>query len=125
MRFPITCDESKCLLELTDALGVLYSETDFYRTSAGLTITETSLDNENAELWSVVNPQTMLQWARPMLANRLASTGDEWTEVAGRFNSGTCNNQWIVLDTKKVHCCFQLIIPLAACTAKCRLHTAL
>merc|ERR1711865_1067101 len=71
-------------------------------TSAGLTITETSLDNQNSDLWSLVVPQTMLTWARAMLANRLASNGDEWTEIASRHNSGTCNNQWIVLDNTKV-----------------------
>merc|ERR1712025_1468022 len=61
--------------------GVLYSETDFYRTSAGLTVTETSIDNLNSELWIHTTPQTMLTWARSMLANRLARTGDEWTAV--------------------------------------------
>jgi hypothetical protein len=35
-----------------------------------------------------------------MIANRLATNGDDWTEVQVRHNSGTCNNQWIIVDYK-------------------------
>jgi len=82
--------------------GVLYSETDFYRTSAGLTITETSIDNLNPALWVHTTPHTMLTWARAMVANRLASTAEEWTTIQAKHNSGTCNNQWIVVDGKLI-----------------------
>ena len=39
---------------------------------------------------------------RVMAANRLARNGREWTEIASKFNSGTYNNQWMVVDMNKV-----------------------
>jgi len=80
--------------------GGLSSMTDFYRTSAGLTVTETSMNVENDELWNHVTPKSMLTWARAMLANRLAGTGDDWTSINLKYQSGTCNNQWMVVDYK-------------------------
>jgi hypothetical protein len=74
--------------------GALSSMTDWYRTSAGLTVTETTIDVQNPKLWPHVQPESVLVWMRGMLANRLASSGDEWTELSTRYNSGTNNNQW-------------------------------
>eukprot|EP00656_Telonema_subtile_P016755 TRINITY_DN18880_c0_g1_i1.p1 TRINITY_DN18880_c0_g1~~TRINITY_DN18880_c0_g1_i1.p1 ORF type:complete len:537 (+),score=49.71 TRINITY_DN18880_c0_g1_i1:73-1683(+) len=81
--------------------GNLYSETDFYRTSAGLTVTETSIDVLNSSLFSLVHPQSMLSWARAMLANRLSDTAADWIATQLKYNSGTCNNQWIAVDFKR------------------------
>ena len=39
---------------------------------------------------------------RVMVANRLANSGKEWTEIFSRYNSGTYNNQWMVVDYNKV-----------------------
>ena len=33
-----------------------------------------------------------------MIANRLASNGRVWTKLFARYNSGTYNNQWMVLN---------------------------
>lgn len=81
--------------------GNLYSETDFYRTSAGLTVTETSIDILNTSLFSSITPHSVLSWARAMVANRLADTAASWIATQLRYNSGTCNNQWIVVDYKQ------------------------
>ena len=53
--------------------AVLYSFDDYYQTSAGLTITETTIINNNASLWQYVTTDTVPEWARNMLANRLVS----------------------------------------------------
>lgn len=33
-----------------------------------------------------------------MLANVLAKRGQEWVETFAQYNSGTYNNQWMVVD---------------------------
>lgn len=38
---------------------------------------------------------------RSVIANRLADNGKDWTEFFAMYNSGTYNNQWMVVDTKK------------------------
>ena len=39
--------------------------------------------------------------ARVMVANRLATNGEMWTKIFAKYNSGTYNNQWMVVDHKK------------------------
>eukprot|EP00438_Fugacium_kawagutii_P024355 Skav207550 [mRNA] locus=scaffold2295:127942:129339:+ [translate_table: standard] len=40
--------------------------------------------------WSKIKPESVMTWARAMVANRLATNGDQWTEHQVRHNSGTC-----------------------------------
>ena len=42
----------------------------------------------------------MLEWIRAVVANNLATSGEEWSDVFARHNSGTYNNQWMVVDYK-------------------------
>lgn len=88
-------------MSFTSSPGLLYSGDDFYVTDAGLTVVETTIENYNSSLWALVAPESVLTWARAMVANRLAETGDAWTEILVKHNSGTCNNQWIVVDYKR------------------------
>jgi len=81
--------------------GSIFSGDDFYISSAGLAIMETTIGNSNASLWKDVKPVgQVLEWMRNIIANRLASTGKEWTEIFRRYNSGTYNNQWMIADYK-------------------------
>ena len=43
----------------------------------------------------------MLEWLRNVIANRLAVTGQDWTEIFSQYNSGTYNNQFGILDYKQ------------------------
>lgn len=36
-----------------------------------------------------------------MVANRLATTASEWVDTFIKYNSGTYNNQFMILDYKK------------------------
>ena len=38
-------------------------------------------------------PYALLTWVRAIVANRLASSAEEWTHLFQKENSGTYNNQ--------------------------------
>ena len=44
------------------------------------------------------SPQTLLSWQRAMLGNWFAGGGREWVETFEKENSGTYNNQFMVVD---------------------------
>ena len=39
-------------------------------------------------------------WHRVRSANQLANSGPEWFNIVSRYNSGTYNNQYMVVDGK-------------------------
>ncbi|KAL1472081.1 hypothetical protein MTO96_039549 [Rhipicephalus appendiculatus] len=81
--------------------GKLVSSDDFYLTSAGLAIMETSIENSNPDLWLLIDPDAApLTWVRAMVATRLAASGREWVDIFAKKNSGTYNNQWMIVDYK-------------------------
>jgi hypothetical protein len=41
-----------------------------------------------------------MSWIRAVVANRMAVNGSEWTRIFALHNSGTYNNQWIIVDYK-------------------------
>jgi len=62
---------------------------------------ETTIGNRNPALWKYVQPKDcVLEWLRNVVANRLALDGDAWADTFKRFNSGTYNNQWMIVDYK-------------------------
>ncbi|XP_020505546.1 putative phospholipase B-like 2 [Labrus bergylta] len=79
--------------------GSIFSGDDFYILSSGLVTLETTIGNSNAALWKYVEPLgTVMEWLRNIVANRLATTGKEWATTFSKFNSGTYNNQWMIVD---------------------------
>jgi len=81
--------------------GVIYSGDDFTIASSGLTILETTIGNSNRDLWKHLKPQSVLEGIRSTVANRLATDGRSWTKWFSKHNSGTYNNQWMVVDYNK------------------------
>jgi len=81
--------------------GTLASIDDFYTTSQDLVITETSFSTLNMTMYEYVQVESLLYWVRTLVANRLATSASEWVNLFAQYNSGTYNNQWIVLDMKK------------------------
>jgi len=81
--------------------GFLNSFDDFYITSSGLVVTETSLNVFNTSTYSALSPQTIPCGTRAMVSNRMATSGAEWVNTYSQYQSGTYNNQWMVVDTKK------------------------
>uniref|UniRef100_A0A8B9K679 Phospholipase B-like n=1 Tax=Astyanax mexicanus TaxID=7994 RepID=A0A8B9K679_ASTMX len=82
--------------------GLLSSLDDFYLLGNGLLITQTTNSVFNTSLYALVTPEALLAWQRVRLANSLAHTGEEWAQVFSRYNSGTYNNQYMVVDLNRV-----------------------
>lgn len=81
--------------------GSIFSGDDFYILSSGLVTLETTIGNSNPTLWDFVQPTgTVMEWLRNIVANRLAVTGKEWADLFSQYNSGTYNNQWMIVDYK-------------------------
>ncbi|XP_036382815.1 putative phospholipase B-like 2 [Megalops cyprinoides] len=81
--------------------GSIFSGDDFYILSSGLVTLETTIGNSNAALWKFVTPKgTVMEWLRNIVANRLAEGGKDWAAYFTKYNSGTYNNQWMIVDYK-------------------------
>jgi len=81
--------------------GYLPSGDDWYITSQELVVIETTNEVMNMELYyKYTTTSTMPYWIRTVVTNRMASTGAEWAKYFALYNSGTYNNQWMVLDYK-------------------------
>ncbi|ETO14283.1 hypothetical protein RFI_23087 [Reticulomyxa filosa] len=76
----------------------LSSIDDWYVMDSGLAVVETTNDIFNKSLFSRLTPETLLSWQRVRIANALATTAQEWTQIFAEYNSGTYNNQWIALQ---------------------------
>uniref|UniRef100_A0A4Q8K3A3 Phospholipase B-like n=2 Tax=Liphistius sp. SGP-2016 TaxID=1905180 RepID=A0A4Q8K3A3_9ARAC len=82
--------------------GLIFSGDDFYLISSGLAAVETTVGNNNVSLWKYIKAKgAVLEWIRNIVSNRLAKDGEEWTKVFELYNSGTYNNQWMVVNYKK------------------------
>ena len=82
--------------------GSIVSNDDFYLTSKGLIVIETTISNFNTSSFDLITEESLLCWQRVQLSNRMAKNAKEWTEIFSQFNSGTYNNQYMVFDTKGV-----------------------
>ena len=86
--------------------GLVASVDDYHVTAgnANLAVIETSLNVYNRSAYHPwVQPRGTLQsWVRVPVANRLARSGADWASLVQRYKSGTYNNQWMVLDARKL-----------------------
>lgn len=82
--------------------GFLVSLDDFYLLGSGLMMTQTTNNVFNSSLFDTITPKSLLAWQRVRLAHSLAHSGEEWARTFSKYNSGTYNNQYMVLDRSKV-----------------------
>ena len=79
--------------------GYAASLDDFYLTSSGLAATETTLFVYDQELFRNLTVKgSVYEPIRVMVSNRLAKNGSDWTNIFRKHNSGTYNNEWMVVD---------------------------
>lgn len=85
--------------------AMISSSDDYFITSHGLVITETTISMLDPAVYEthVKADGSIVTWLRSLVASRISKSAQEWTKTFSRLNSGTNNDQWMVLDTKKVH----------------------
>jgi hypothetical protein len=81
--------------------GELFSDDDFYITSSNMVVLETTNHIYNFTILQGLSPASVPSWQRVRAANLLASDGRSWVETFKRHNSGTYNNQYMVVDLKR------------------------
>ncbi|XP_006888538.1 PREDICTED: phospholipase B-like 1 [Elephantulus edwardii] len=95
-------ETSSSRLSFSSYPGFLESLDDFYILSSGLILLQTTNSVFNETLLKQVVPQSLLAWQRVRIANMMAKDGRTWAEIFSKYNSGTYNNQYMVLDLNKV-----------------------
>ena len=81
--------------------GSLHSGDDTYVTEGSrLTVLETTNSICNEALFARLTPKSVLYVYRALVATRLARTASEWVLRFETYQSGTYNNQWMVVDNK-------------------------
>lgn len=80
--------------------GEIFSDDDFYLLSSRMVLLQTTNKIFNGKLFDKVleNTHVVLSWQRVRAANLLAESGKEWAHLFARENSGTYNNQYMVID---------------------------
>ncbi|XP_015781725.1 putative phospholipase B-like 2 [Tetranychus urticae] len=90
------------LISMSSYPGLIFSSDDYYLISTGLTVMETTLMNFNETSYQFVKPDAgVLTFIRTMVANRLAVDGQSWSQIFSRYNLGTYNNQFMIVDYKR------------------------
>ena len=97
-QFPI---KSKSIT-MSSYPAAVNSQDDFYITDSNLYIAETTNHVHDLNLFDLLSPNTLMCWMRTMVANRLTDDAYSWTQVFSKYNSGTYNNQFQVLDLKLI-----------------------
>ena len=83
--------------------SALSSIDEFYVMDSNLLMMGTSINIIKKELYDLFTYKSILIWVRQIVANRLSSSGQEWTNYFKRENSGTNNEQVMILDMNKIN----------------------
>lgn len=82
--------------------GVISSPDDFYITDQDLYIAETTHQIWNTSLYDNMSSQTVLTWLRAVVSMKLSANAEDFLTHFTKYNSGTYNNQFQILDMKLV-----------------------
>ena len=81
--------------------GFSYSFDDWYATDTGFIYLETTSSVYNTKLYELCSPESLMTWIRAPIAGRLAKDAEHFSTLISKYNSGTYNNQWVVVDLKE------------------------
>lgn len=82
--------------------GLIASNDDWYMLSSNLTVAETTeLIWKNDLFRDFTIPESVSEFLRVMVAHHVAVDGNSWVNAFRRYNSGTYNNMYMVLDYNK------------------------
>jgi hypothetical protein len=101
-HFPVPEFKAQTVV-LSTRVGLLSSNDDFYAADTGLFVLETTMNNFNDNLYKQCNPAQLFTWLRAAHATWTADSGREWTETFIRYNSGTYNNEYLIVDSKRLN----------------------
>eukprot|EP00743_Colponemidia_sp_Colp-15_P012461 GILK01014202.1.p1 GENE.GILK01014202.1~~GILK01014202.1.p1 ORF type:complete len:721 (+),score=77.12 GILK01014202.1:248-2164(+) len=90
--------EMEITVSMSSNAMYIASGDDWYIMSTNLGSMETTNDFFNTALYDLIVPQSTPEFMRVMIANYVATNGQEWTELFGQNHSGTYCNQYMVLD---------------------------
>eukprot|EP00490_Sorites_sp_Unknown_P029332 CAMPEP_0114659680 /NCGR_PEP_ID=MMETSP0191-20121206/18316_1 /TAXON_ID=126664 /ORGANISM="Sorites sp." /LENGTH=258 /DNA_ID=CAMNT_0001885597 /DNA_START=873 /DNA_END=1649 /DNA_ORIENTATION=+ len=65
---------------------------------SGLAMLQTTNSVPNSTLYDLVTPQSLYAFQRVRIANALAHNGPEWFKYISNNNSGTYNNQYMIIN---------------------------
>ena len=82
--------------------AALSSIDEFYFLDSNLLVMGTSNNIKNSTLYNLISVESLFIWVRQIVANRLASSAEEWTQIFQKENSGTANEQVMILDINKI-----------------------
>ncbi|OHT16675.1 Laminin A family protein [Tritrichomonas foetus] len=99
-HFPIPGFKANRILFST-RVGKLFSYDDFYIADSGLLVLETTMSIFNLDLYKEVIPESLFTWLRATRSMWHTDNGKDWATEFIKHNSGTLNNQYIILDQKK------------------------
>jgi hypothetical protein len=68
---------------------------------SGLFVMETTMSIFNNSLYDYIKPQALFTWFRAIHTTWIAHNGSEWTSIFIQHNSGTYNNQYMIIDSNK------------------------
>jgi len=89
------------VVSFSSSPGLLHSKDDFY-TTPSLVVMETTNSIFNTTLYDLyITNQSLFTWQRVYAANGWTSSGEAWTAMFAQYNSGTYNNQWMVVDQSR------------------------
>ena len=79
--------------------GFLSSLDDFYMMAdSKLVMVQTTNNVFNTSLYDAVKPQSLLAWQRVRVANTMSKSGRDWYNYVSAYNSGTYNNQYMIVN---------------------------